>query len=102
MCLQQVEPPIQVDVAGRQTHPSLLLASLIQCHAALESSLAERPVPVIQEQKTRCRVAGDVYVWPAVVVKVGCDGGEPVAPRSQRDTRTLSDVGKRAVTIVAV
>ena len=80
MRLQDVKPPIQVEIANAQAHPSLLLTVFIECYAQAQAFFGELPMPVVLKQKTRRRVAGDVDLRPAVIVEIRRHHRKAVGP----------------------
>src|SRR5205823_4810795 len=100
--LENIQAAIQIEIADAYSHSSLLHAVFIQRHAALQANLGEGAIPVVQEQKARRRIASDVDVRPAIVVKVGRDHGHRITALCLCHPRYRGNVGERAITIVPV
>ncbi len=57
---------------------------------------------IVHEQQARSGVAGHINIRPAIIVKIGGDRGQPIAVLRRRDSGCGADVGKRAISFVAV
>ena len=102
MRFENIEVAVGVEIADADTHAGLLLAILIQRHAALQTALGERAVVVVAEQQAGRRVARDVDIGPAVAIEIGGHGGQRVAGFTSENAGLLADIGECSVTVVVV
>ena len=89
MGFDDVEVTVEIVVADADAHPGHLLAIGADGDAAHQPFFAERAVVVVQQQQTLRGVAGHEEIWPAILIDVEGNGGEPVGALDRGDTRFL-------------
>jgi uncharacterized protein YcsI (UPF0317 family) len=82
---EEIEVSILVDVAERKTHPSFRLAEHVYGGTTRHSTVAKRPVPLVDPEVIGIAVVGNVQIGEPVVVEVGTDHAQPLV-HSGRDT----------------
>src|SRR5439155_10003444 len=100
--LQQVHPPVTIEVAHGQAHPRLRRAVLAVGHAGLDRGVGEGPVVIVPVEDGGRGVAGYVDVGPPVAVEVGRGGGHRVAAGDPRDAGRDRDVAEHATAFVVI
>src|SRR6202040_1917688 len=87
---------------GGEAHSSLLGSVLVVRHSRLSPNVAERPIVVIVIQDAGGRVAGNVNIWPAVMVEIRRQRSKSVTSRCVENAGFLRDVGEGAIAVVVI
>ena len=85
MRLEDVEPPIGVEVADRHTHAGLLGAVLAVGDAALDGRIGEGAIMIVVVQDRCRRITRHVDIDPAVAIEVRRGGGHRITAGDPRD-----------------
>ena len=102
MRFEYVERAIKVVVSDPESHPGLRHSVFIQSHAALETFLTKRAIPIVEEEQARSAVAGNIDVRPSVVIEIGGHGRHGARAHTGAYTGARAQIGERAVAIIAV
>src|SRR5207249_6479994 len=89
-------------ISDAYAHAGLLHAVFIQRHTGFEADIGECAVVLILEQKTRRRIASHIDVGPAVIIEIRGRGCHAVTPGDFADAGPDTDVGERAVPVIAI
>ncbi len=96
----EVQPAVVVVVAGVHPHPRLGPPLRVDGDAAQEADALEPAVPAVVVEEVGGRVVGHEEVDPAVVVVVGGEDAEAVAPRRVREAVGVGGFHEGAVAAV--
>src|SRR5215471_179766 len=93
---------VQIVIADSDAHPCLLHAIVTQSRAAQHSFLAKGPVMIVHKKKTGSGIACDVYILPAVFVKVRRNNRHAISGRGLRYAGLLSYICKGSIAVVSI
>ena len=99
---EDVERAVAIIIPYGHAHSSLLVAVLAVTTSGHHGDVRERPIVIVVKKDAGFGVHGDVDVGPAIIVKVARNRGNRVARPRLENPRPFGNVGKRAVSIVAV
>ena len=85
MTLEKIQMAVEVEVADAHSHAGLFDAVFAQGRAAFQAFLAERSVAIVHQQKAGARIASNENIRPAVIIEVGRNRGQSIAPLDLRD-----------------
>src|ERR1700722_10727922 len=100
--LNHVERSIAVVISDRNTHAGLRLRLGRKRGTAFNGYVTKGPILLIQVERCRRGIIGDVDIGPAVVVEVGSRHAEAVGANRRPHTGFLTHVGKGAVAVVVI
>src|SRR5882757_6158317 len=100
--LEYIEPSVTVVVGHAHAHPGLLMSVVTVSATRHDCDIGERAIMVVLEQDARCRVHGNINIRPPIIVEVVRNSGNRIPRARLENSRLLRNVGKCAVTVVAI
>ena len=95
---KNVQAAVAVVIGDSGTHTGLLASVFIKRHACHYRNVGERAVAIVVVQNAGDAIAGNIDVWPAVIVEIKGRDAERVVSVGFVDVCLGGDVGKLPVT----
>src|SRR5206468_11777896 len=99
---ENVEPAVAVVVGDSDTHPGLLMAAIAVGATSHYSDISESAVMIVLEENAWLRVYSNINIRPPIVIEVIRDRRNGVPRARFQNARLLRNIGKSAVSIVAI